>query len=207
MNDRTERARERRVRVADTLAQVRAAAGDAASPDAAAAQAITRALQALAAHAHLWSFDDFPIPDDRPWGVVEVSEDADGRFALYASAARPGHAQPPHDHTTWACIVGVSGVEVNRRYRIVAGGREPGPARIELADERPLGPGDTIFLAADDVHDISVAPPGDAMHLHLYGRGLPHLTRRLRHDVAAGTCEYFPPFTGIPRLADRPGQA
>lgn len=202
MNDPTPIARERRARVAETLAAVRAAAGDASSPGPRAAQAIERTLRGLAAHAHLWSLADFPIPADRLWGVVEVSEDADGRFALYASAARPGHAQPPHDHTTWACIAGVAGVEVNRMYRIVEGGRAPGPARIELARTVPLGPGDSIFLAPDDVHDIAVAEPADAMHLHLYGRGLPHLVHRLRHDVAAGTCDRFPPFTGIPRLVD-----
>ena len=150
----------------------------------------------------MWALEDFPIPADRLWGVYELSEDPDGRFALYASAARPGHAQPPHDHTTWACIAGVEGVELNRLYRIVTGGREPGPAHIELVAEKPLGPGDPIFLGPADVHDILVTGERTAMHLHLYGRGLPHLDRRLRHDTVAGTCEHFPAFTGIPRLPD-----
>jgi len=193
---------ERRAQVNAALAAVRAAAGASASPDAAAVATIKTILASLAAQRHLWELEDFPIPAGQVWGVYEVSEDPDGRFALYASAARPGHAQPPHNHTTWACIAGVYGVEVNRLYKIVDGGAMPGPARIELAAEIPLGKGDEIFLGPDEVHDIRVVEPETAMHLHLYGLGLPHLDRRLKHDMAAGTCQYFPVFTGIPKLVD-----
>jgi len=202
MSAATELARERRALVTTALAAVRAAAGDAAHPSAAARDTIKGVLAGLAAQAHLWTLENFPIAAGAVWGVYEVSEDPDGRFALYASAAHPGHAQPPHNHTTWACIAGVYGVEVNRLYRIVAGGHEPGPAQLELASEIPLGAGDQIFLGPDAVHDIRVIEPATAMHLHLYGLGLPHLDKRLRHDPTTDTCQYFPVFTGIPKLAD-----
>lgn len=161
-------------------------------------QQVSHQLAALAARPGLWSLDDFPIPDHQRWGVYQLHEEADGTLALYASAARPGHAQPPHDHTTWACIAGVSGIERNRHYRREGPGRGPGAARLTCTTTQDIGAGDTCFLLADDIHDIEVMPPGDAMHLHLYGRGLPHLDRRLRFDLDQGACDYFPAFTGIP---------
>lgn len=202
MNAVAERGRERRAAVTKALAAVRAAAGTTAHPSASARDAIKGVLAGLAAQQHLWPIEDFSIVSGAAWGVYELNEDPDGRFALYASAAHPGHAQPPHNHTTWACIAGVCGLEVNRLYRILDGGRAPGLSRLEIASEIPVGAGDQIFLGPDAVHDISVAPPATALHLHLYGRGLPHLERRLRHDLVAGTCQYFPVFTGIPRMAE-----
>ena len=191
---------ERAAAVAATVARVRAIERREGVTRAALA-AIEAELVALGRRAELFPFAHFPVPADRHGEIYRLSEDADRRFALYASVGRPGKAQPPHNHTTWACIAGVTGVEINRLYRIDAGGRIPGPSRLTKVAEIPVGPGDSIFLGPDDVHDICVAEPESAMHLHLYGLGLPRLDRRLRHDLTAGTCEYFPVFSGIPRLA------
>ena len=197
-------AAERRAAVIAALARIRKTAGSAAHPDAAAIAEIKAVTRALAAQRHLWERKDFPIAPGQVWGVYEVNEDADGRFALYASAAHPGHRQPPHNHTTWACIAGVRGIEVNRLFRRVKGGAEPGPAELEQTGELSLGQGDVFFLGPDDIHTIDIIQPDDAMHLHLYGLGFPHLDRRMRYDLQAGalrgTCNYFPVFSDIPKI-------
>jgi len=193
-------AEERRTRVREALDQVRAVAATSAAPQAAAIARIKETLVELATRGHLWDLRDFPIADGQLWGVYEISEDEDGRFALYASAALPGHAQPPHNHTTWACIAGVAGVEVNRLYRLVEGDMQAGPGRVEAVEEIALGAGDVMFLQADDIHDIRVAGPAAAMHLHLYGLGLPHLHKRLRFDMATGSWQVFPVFSEIPKI-------
>src|SRR5687767_12568490 len=78
----------------------------------------------------LFPASDFPPP--APGGKLKsclyrVSEDADHRFALYVNASLGGHNTPPHNHTTWAVIVGVSGEELNRFYDRDGGGvREKG---------------------------------------------------------------------------------
>ena len=161
-------------------------------------QAVCAHLTELASHVQLWQLADFPVSEGQRWGVYQLHEEGDGTLALYASAARPGHGQPPHNHTTWACIAGVSGVEFNRFYSRSEGGHQPGLARLELSSEQAIGAGDVCFLSADDIHDIQVTPPHSAMHLHLYGRGLPYLHYRLRYDLALQTCDFFPAFTGIP---------
>ena len=193
-------AAERRAAVKQTLARIRPAAGHAAMPDAAAIDTIKLATRELAAQSWLWALPDFPIAQDRVWGVYEVSEDPDGRFAVYASAARPGHSQPPHNHTTWACIAGVTGIELNRFFRRVDAGAVPGPAQVEQIAEQNLGAGDVCFLGPDDIHTIDILQPGDAMHLHLYGLGFPRLDKRVRYDRQARTCDYFPVFSDIPKI-------
>jgi predicted metal-dependent enzyme (double-stranded beta helix superfamily) len=57
--------------------------------------------------------------------LYRVSEDADHRFALYVNSSFGGHITPPHNHTTWAVIVGITGDELNLFYdRISNGVRE-----------------------------------------------------------------------------------
>jgi predicted metal-dependent enzyme (double-stranded beta helix superfamily) len=190
----------RRVAVAAALVRIRRAAGTHVSLPAPAVEEVKAAVLELAQQRHLWALKDFPIPEGQLWGVYEVNQDADGRFAVYASAARPGHSQPPHNHTTWACISGVTGVEKNVLWQRVSGGDRPGPAQVEPTLELSLGADDVFFLGPEDIHTIEVLAPGDAMHLHVYGLGFPYLDKRIRYDTASGTCSYFPVFKDIPRV-------
>lgn len=193
-------AEQRRIAVDATLARIRRAAGTHVTLPGPAVEEVKAAVLELAQQRHLWALKDFPIPEGQLWGVYEVNQDADGRFAVYASAAHPGHSQPPHNHTTWACIAGVTGVEKNVLWQRVSGGDRPGPAQVEPMLELSLGEDDVFFLGPEDIHTIEVLAPGDAMHLHVYGLGFPYLDRRIRYDTAAGTCSYFPVFKDIPRV-------
>ena len=191
---------ERQTAVDAALARIRRAAGSDPLPHPPAVEEVKAAVLDLARQRHLWALQDFPIPAGQLWGVYEVNEDADGRFAVYASAAHPRHSQPPHNHTTWACIAGVTGVEKNILWQRMSGGDQPGPAIVEQTQTLSLGPGDAFFLGPDDIHTIEVMAPGDAMHLHVYGLGFPYLDKRMRYDVSAGTCDYFPVFRDIPKI-------
>ena len=193
-------AEQRRVAVEAALARIRRVAGLHATLPDPAIEEVRAAVLELAQQRHLWDLKDFPIPEGQLWGVYEVNQDADGRFAVYASAAHPGHSQPPHNHTTWACIAGVTGVEKNLLWQRVSGEGEPGPATVAATGELSLGPDEVCFLGPEDIHTIEVMAPGDAMHLHVYGLGFPYLDRRIRYDTATGTCSYFPVFKDIPRV-------
>ena len=69
--------------------------------------AIKPVLIALATRTDLFPPEHFPVTPGGHGRVYRLAEDADRRFALYASAGVPGKAQPPHNHTTWAVIAGV----------------------------------------------------------------------------------------------------
>ncbi len=188
MTEAEARARARAAAVQETVEAVRRLVGT-GMPGIAQAQCAAAVLQRLADRAALWPAEDFPIPDGQVWKAYTLHEDTDGTYAMYAVPMHPGHAQPPHDHTTWAVIAGVHGLEHNRLYR-----RPPAEvaAPLELLGEITVGGGVALALGPQDVHAIEVPGPSDALHLHLYGRGLPLLTQRQLFDPLTGAARAFP---------------
>ncbi|MFS9668987.1 cysteine dioxygenase, partial [Klebsiella pneumoniae] len=87
--------------------------------------------------------------------VYRLSEDLGGRYALYLSTGLPGKSQPPHDHTTWAIIAGVEGVERNVFFKR---GKTDDPLRDTLAVGRSVdvGSGTSVVLTPTDVHTIEL---------------------------------------------------
>ena len=151
------------------------------------------------ARTELFDCARFPAPVEQPNLNYLLSEDADHRFALYLSTGRPGRVTPPHDHTTWAVIVGLDGVEENRLYERLDDRATPGRAEVRESGRRLVGPGDGIAFLADDIHSVHVVGAAATRHFHLYGLSLEHLPGRQQYDLASGTCKVFPASPGIVR--------
>lgn len=135
-------------------------------------EAIRDRLIELSEHAELFPADDFPTPPDdvsETSYMYRLSQDDDDRFALYAQASR-GHVEtPPHDHTTWAVVVGHAGNELNRFYER----SEDGPTETHRhMVERGTG----VAMLPDDVHSIHIDAP--ALNFHCYGLALERLDER-----------------------------
>lgn len=123
-----------------------------------------------------------------------LAQDTDDRHALYLHVGRGRAASPIHHHGTWAVVVGVAGVEVNRFWR-----RE-GDSAIPTG-ELALGPGGGVAMTADDLHSVEL--DGPALHLHCYGLALERLDNRQFFDAGAGE---WRPFTNrVPIREARPG--
>ena len=199
---------QRAAAVGRTIEQVRALVAGRQDIGIATAQGICELMGQLAADAALWCGEDFPVPEDKLWQAYQLHEDADGSYAIYAVAMKPGHQQPPHNHTTWAVIAGVRGCERNELY-VREDGCDGSQARIRHLMDITVGEGKVIAMGADDIHSIEVLPPegvassrerpGDeaALHLHLYGKGLSHLNDRLIFDLESGDGRPFPIIQGI----------
>ncbi len=166
--------------VASTIARIRAieTAQGVTRP---ALEAIKDEMLKLSKQEHLFPSSEFVPPPEGVKGAQRylLQEDADHRFALYLNALNPGNETRPHDHTTWAVVVSVDGLEANKVYRQVPGGL--------VVDREVMVEGDTgITLMPDDIH--AIATPGDrpTRHLHMYGMALEMLDDRKGYDPDTG---------------------
>ena len=148
---------------------------------------IKAVLLDLAQRKDLFPLEDFPLPDEKGL-IYRLSEDADNRFALYMSCGVPGKKVPPHNHTTWAVIVGLDGNEENYFYERTDGGTGPGPATLRQIRHEQVRDGTGVTLMPEDIHHIETGNEQRTLHFHMYGLSLEHLDSRVMYDLDAGSC-------------------
>ncbi len=188
-------AERRSVRVAEAVARVRGierAGGDgggAVTRDT--LKAIRGVLIELAAESELFPIEEFAPPGEGGC-LYRLSEDPDHRFALYAVSARQRKSTPPHNHTTWAVVVGIRGEEENRFYRRLDDGATPGKGEVDQIGRAVVAPGTGVTLLPGDIHSIHIDGEEPALFLHMYGLGLEQLSERVSFDREAGTCKVYP---------------
>ena len=171
-----------RGRASERAAAVSAAMGDIAGIDAASRERggidrvdlerIKERLLVLAKREDLFGDDDFPPPESPGTSVsYRISQTDADELALYLQCVSDGTSAPPHEHSTWAVIVGMRGQELNRLYGLCAGAGEP-QVRQEVVVEQGAG----VAMLGDDVHSIQIE--GAATNFHCYGLALERLAGR-----------------------------
>ena len=118
-----------------------------------------------------------------------LAEGPDG--AVLMLARFPSEAPTPvHNHNSWGIACVAEGRDRYVAWRRLDDGSDPGRARLEIAEEREMGPGDVVWFGAppQDVH--SQQGIGDAAwELVYFGRN-PNLEPRAYFDPGAGTVTY-----------------
>lgn len=166
------------------------------TPDA--LEAIRAELIALAARQELFRPEDFPGPEDGSGDRLYIlSIDDNDRFALYLNRGGDNKDTPPHDHKTWAVVVGIRGHEHNKVYRRLDDGSDPGRGEVEVDWELTVEPGNGICLMPQDIHSIHMRGTDIKMHLHMYGIGIPRMVNRVKFDMETGTVAPYPPHPDI----------
>ncbi len=146
--------------------------------------------------------EEFFTEADYPSSVGEainylISEDSDHRYALYLSSGRPGRGTPPHNHTTWAVIVGIDGYEENRIYDRIDDGSVDKHGEVKQREKFMVEKGTGICFMPDDIHSIHVTGDVPTRNFHLYGLSTEHLPNRIMFNMKDDTYKVFPATRGI----------
>lgn len=151
-------------------------------------------LKDLAAQKELFPESDFPIVIDEKGQnpIYMLAKDDDHRFALYMSCSKGVKKVPPHNHTTWAVIVGVQGDEENFFYERSDDGSQPGKGTLRRTGNETVTPGRGVMMMPEDIHHIETHGDTQTLHLHMYGLGLDQLHERVLYDMEEGTFRVFP---------------
>ncbi|MBI4083483.1 MAG: cysteine dioxygenase family protein [Candidatus Lambdaproteobacteria bacterium] len=190
---------ERKAAIAGTMTRVKAIA---------ARQGISREslkdiraeLLKLAAQRRLFPAADFRARDEGGRArTYRLAQDDDGAFSLVMSTSEGAKKSLPHNHTTWAVIVGVEGEEHNRFYERLDDGSVAGKAQLRETGGKTVRPGTGVCMLGEDIHSIETDGRVPTLHLHLYGIAQPLQTGRVGYDVARGTVR---PYTSNPNTVD-----
>ncbi|MDE0665029.1 MAG: hypothetical protein OXH67_05500 [Acidimicrobiaceae bacterium] len=170
-----DRAAERAAAVAgamDDIAKIDAHGRQHGGIDRAGLERIRERLLELTERGHLFGDEDFPPPDTPGSSVsYRIAQNDDDELALYVQCVSDGTSAPPHEHNTWAVIVGMRGQELNRLYGPCGGSGEP-----QVQQEVVVEQGTGVALLSDDVHSIHIE--GAATNFHCYGLALERLAGR-----------------------------
>ena len=138
--------------------------------------------QRAVAQQQAWLRDDMCHPDaEQGFGFHLLHEEANHELAVFIASWLPGRGTPPHDHGTWAVVVGLKGCERNTRWRRLDDGAQPGHASIIVADERLVGAGDVVAMRSGVIHSVRNEGVGVSVSLHIYGRHV-NFTDRSQFD-------------------------
>ena len=197
-----DRAAERAVAVAgamDDIAKIDAAGREHGGIDRTGVERIKERLLLLAEHGELFRDEDFPPPDSPQSSVsYRIAQNDDDELALYVQCVAEGTSAPPHEHTTWAVIVGLRGQELNRLYGPCAGPGEP-----QVQHEAVVERGSGVAMLGDDVHSIHIE--GAATNFHCYGLALERLNGRRFWHARSGEWRAYNDVGHI--VEARPGRA
>jgi predicted metal-dependent enzyme (double-stranded beta helix superfamily) len=119
-----------------------------------------------------------------------LHEEEDHSLAVLAISWVPGKGIKPHDHGTWAVVVGVDGDERNTRYRRVDDRNNPNYVELEVKDWSVAGPGDLVLIKKGGIHAVHNDNNKVSLSLHTYGMHINN-TVRSKFDMEAHTAEEF----------------
>ena len=138
-----------------------------------------------------WIEDRFYKPDEETgFSAFLLHEEKDHSLAVLAASWTPGMGVGPHDHGTWAVVVGVEGDERNIRYKRLDDRSKPDYAELEVKEESIAGPGDLVCIRNGGIHAVRNDSDQVTLSLHTYGKHI-NYTIRCQYDVEARTAAEF----------------
>jgi predicted metal-dependent enzyme (double-stranded beta helix superfamily) len=112
------------------------------------------------------------------FGTTLLHAEADHSLFVVVDSWLPGRGVQPHDHDTWAVVVGVDGTERNIFWQRLDDATRPGYAELQRIGEQCIGPGEAALMPSGTIHSVSNETQRTSLSFHVYGRHLNHTARR-----------------------------
>ena len=146
--------------------------------------AAVRPLARRAALARDSWFDQHMYQTDevQGYGVHTLHEKPDHSLAVFVVSWLPDRGAPPHDHGTWAVVVGVEGDERNTFYERTDDRSRTGHAQLRKIGEKVFGVGEVVGMPTGVIHSVWNDSKTASVSLHIYGMHINH-TERSKFDL------------------------
>jgi predicted metal-dependent enzyme (double-stranded beta helix superfamily) len=177
--------RERQDPVATFVAALRHAGAQGA--EAAILRDVQAAASALAARRAEWLTPAMRRPDaEQGFALHLLHEEADHALAAFVVSWMPRRGTTPHDHGTWAVVVGLDGAERNELWRRTDDRARDGYAELARVGEKVFAEDEVLVMPAGVIHSVWNDSDRVSVSLHVYGRHVNH-TERSQFDPVART--------------------
>jgi len=120
------------------------------------------------------------------FGATVLHVEPDQSLLVVAASWLPDRGAPPHDHGTWAVIVGVDGAEENTLWERVDDSTRPGYAEIRTLRIEDCAPGSVLTMPSGSIHSVVNRSARTTLSFHVYGMHV-NRTERFQYDVGART--------------------
>ncbi len=114
---------------------------------------------------------------EQGFGVHLLHEEPDHSLAVFAISWLPGRGTEPHDHGTWAVVVGVDGIERNVRYQRCDDGGKENYAELEVKQDFNADKGDLVCMKSGGIHMVRNETDDVTISFHTYGKHINYTNR------------------------------
>lgn len=119
---------------------------------------------------------------EQGFGVHVLYEEPNHDLAVFVISWLPNRGTTPHNHKTWAVVVGMQGQEQEINYDRLDDGSKQGYAELRRNGEHVMVAGDVARCYPEHIHSVWNVGNGISMSLHTYGRHI-NYTGRSEFDV------------------------
>ena len=113
-----------------------------------------------------------------------LHEEPNHDLAVFLISWLPDRGTTPHNHKTWAVVVGMEGSEQEVNYKRLDDGSRPGHADLKAGETQVMKAGDVARCYPEHIHSVWNVGKDISMSLHTYGRHI-NYTGRSEFDPAA----------------------
>jgi len=124
----------------------------------------------------------YETDEEQGFGVHLLHQEADHSLAVILVNWLPGRGTPPHDHGTWAVVVGIEGTERNVRYKRLDDRSNPDYAELAVKEDFAANEGELVCIKTGGIHKVTNETERMTLSLHTYGRHINH-TNRSQFDL------------------------